>query len=652
MLAFGCAPHAASGRAPLHVHAGLFMRRDGSEEQIFSTTEKGTPMTPTNARDTDNTAEAQFLAPETHQRAAGDWQSYPTPEKLADKAWKKFKSRAVERLLDACSGAGALADAWERNRRDHYSHGRNYALPVDVIEIDARHHPMLREKNYNVVGLDFLQFQGGAIYSHVILNPPFAQGARFALKAWDMLWEGEVVAILNAETLRNPFSAERKRLAALVEEFGSVEFIEDAFVGADVERVTSVEIALIHLEKPAQCSHDWLGPVIESLAVEPQSEEKFDLPHELALPNDFVTNQCLSFRAAVRAMREAVRSEAVAEHFAARIGDTMARRQGDAARTASPTTGAGVRKALRERYLDLKDRAWASVLRSTDTLAKLSAKVQAQAESQFEQIKTLEFTESNIYGFLLGLVESQPEMQLDMACDVFDQIIRHHTENTVFYRGWKSNDRHRTCGMRIKTTRFILPGHSTDSWRRGLPFDSQRVLSDFDKVFALLDGKRKPEVGLVDVFDTSFAALAGGERISTSYFDVRYYPGVGTIHFFARDRALVDRLNRLVGGRRQWLPPETPDDSAFWTQYNKAEKFDGEVRKAVRARRAEEGGYYSARYDDPFRALVNNYDCDGARTAATTRLASAIDDVLSKHGLLDAITNDSQSGTQALLIEA
>lgn len=593
------------------------------------------------------------IAAEPHPGAERNWQSYPSSERLADRVWRKFKNRDVERLLDACSGAGALADAWTRDCRGGYgSRSRDGGLPVDVIEIDARHHPALREKHYNVVGLDFLQFEGGAIYSHVTLNPPFAQGARFALKAWDMLWEGEVVAILNAETLRNLFSVERKRLGSLIAEHGSVEFIEDAFIGADVERVTKVEIALVHLVKPAQCAHDWLGPVIDSLAVEPQLEESFELPNELALPNTFVTNQCLTFRAAVRAMREAVRSDAVAAHFAGRIGETMARRNGDAGAVVTPTTGADVRKALRARYLDLKDRAWASVLRSTDALAKLSAKVQGQAESQFAQVKTLEFTESNVYGFLLGLVESQPEMQLDMACDVFDQITRYHSENTVFYRGWKSNDRHRTCGMRIKTTRFILPGHGSSSWSRSLSFGSERTLSDFDKVFALVDGKRKPDVGLVDVFNTSFSALCAGERVSATYFDVRYYPGAGTIHFFARDRELVDRLNRLVGRRREWLPSEVPDNSAFWTQYKKAEKFDSEVRKAVRSLRAKEGGYYSARYDDPFQAIVSSHAGEAERAAASGRLADAIDGVLAKQGLLDAIGDASQSGRQALLLEA
>ncbi len=196
--------------------------------------------------------------------------------------------------------------------------------------------------------------------------------------------------------------------------------------------------------------------------------------------------------------------------------------------------------------------------------------MQKQAESQFESIKTLEFNESNGYGFLLGLVQSQPEMQMDMACDVFDQITKYHSDNTVYYRGWKSNDKHRTMGMRIKMTRFVLPGHKM--WCKSIEYDSLRMLADFDKVFALVEGKSAPEVSLVSVFDgkqdpTSFSRLCCGERLSSTYFDVRYYPGVGTIHFFPKKKDAVDRLNRIVGRRRGWLPPPTePVSDAFWLQ--------------------------------------------------------------------------------------
>jgi hypothetical protein len=47
--------------------------------------------------------------------------------------------------------------------------------------------PILRDKGLTVVGLDFFAFEGGEVYSHVVMNPPLAQGARAVLKAWDVL---------------------------------------------------------------------------------------------------------------------------------------------------------------------------------------------------------------------------------------------------------------------------------------------------------------------------------------------------------------------------------------------------------------------------------------------------------------------------------
>ena len=571
-----------------------------------------------------------------------DLQFYKTPDWLADKAWSLFKSRDFERVLDACAGTGALADAWAREMANKSRYSQR-ELPVDSIEVDGNHHPVLREKGYNVVGMNFLDFEGGAIYSHVVLNPPFSSGAKHVLKAWDMLWEGEVVAIINAETIRNPQSAERKRLVQLIEQHGSCEFIADAFRGPEVSREAQVEIALLHLIKPAECADDWIGPVIESLAVDRNEEGEFRLPNELALPASFVENQCTAFRMAVKAMRESVRSSAVASHFAARIGRTMAEVHGSGDTSAEDAAGASVRKMLCASYLELKDRAWTSVLRSTETLSKLSRKVQQQAESQFAAIRTLEFSPSNVHGFLLGLVQSQPEMQLDMACDVFDQISRYHSENAVFYRGWKSNDRHRTFGMRIKTTRFILPNHSSTSWSKSLSWESEQVLADFDKVFAMLDGKLAPEVGLRDVFNKHMGDLRAGLRVSSSYFDVRYHPGVGTIHFFARDKEIVDRLNRVVGRRRRWVPPPTQTGvDTFWTQFDRAEKLDKEVREAARllAKKARGGGYYS-RYENP----TEDATCPGrdGHEAAKGFMVQAIDEVLARHNLLDALTMEEKA---------
>ncbi len=555
-----------------------------------------------------------------------EWQYYPTPESLARKAWGLFRNREFIRVLEPSAGDGALAKAapgrssWQGQR-----------VTVDCVEIDISRHTELRNEGFNVVGIDFLQFGSGSMYSHIIMNPPFAQGAQHVLKAWDILWDGEIVALLNAETLRNPFSKERRLLVSRIEQHGSVEFIEGAFSIPAAERKTDVDVALVYLRKRADIERDILGSFVDDLKQDTMTGEGlasgYHDTNEIALPTSIIENSVQAFDAAVRAARESVFAEARAQRYTRLLGKTMAQYNGDADYDPHDSSVEWVTREMQKRYESLKDRAWASILRSTQLDDRLSSSARKQIESQFEQVKSLEYTVSNIYGFLLGLVQSQGQIQVDMACDVFDQIIRYHSDNTVFYLGWKSNDKHRTAGMRIKTTRFVLPHHGTDSWQRGLSWDSMQLLADFDKVFAMLDSKIAPETALTDVFRHRFEELRRGGRVSSSYFDVRYYPGVGTIHFFPRDKSLVDRLNRLVGRQRRWLPPEDMRVSeAFWLQYDRAEKYDKEVRAEIMKRHA--GGRY---WDNPLHRLGTRDTAEGE--SAMAAIDEAVASVLSRHGI-------------------
>ena len=282
-----------------------------------------------------------------------------------------------------------------------------------------------------------------------------------------------------------------------------------------------------------------------------------------------------------------------------------------------------VRKQVVKAYEDLKDRAWAGILHSTQVRAKLSSEAYRRLESDFEKIKSLEFTASNVYGFLCGLASNQGQIQIEMACDVFDEIICYHTENTAYYKGWKSNDKHRTCGMRIKTSRFIIPGNYI--FVNSLSSENICRLQDFDKVFAMLDGKQAPETSLASVFSKRFDELRDRQRLSTSYFDVRYYSGAGAIHFFARNKKLVDRLNRLVGRHRQWLPPEDARVSEeFWLQYEQAERLDKEVREQVDATKISRWRYTL----DYLRSMDEEM-----KKEAHEHLDEAINTILRRHGI-------------------
>jgi hypothetical protein len=562
-----------------------------------------------------------------------DFQYYPTPRALSARAWTKFKNRNFIRVLEPSAGEGHLLECRPGDRS---------RIPVDCIEIDIAKHLSLREQGFDVVGLDFMQFNSGAVYSHILMNPPFAEGAKHVLKAWEILADGEIVVILNAETVRNPFSKERQLLVRLIEQHGEVEYLRDAFSGPDSARRTDVEIALVWLKKESDFRSEIVGSILDDLRQDRTTGEELAYGYhdmnDVALPNSFIENAVLMFNAAVKATRQAVLADARARKYCRMLGHTLERLNGDALEDDLESSREQVKRELYKRYKDLKNRAWTGVLRSTEVTSRLSSSAQKRVEAEFETIKPFEFTVSNVYGFLQGIIEKQGEIQIGMACDVFDLITRYHTDNTVYYMGWKSNDKHRTCGMRIKTTRFVIPGHATEAWRSGLSWDSQQMLRDLDKVFAMLDGQVESEVSLECVFRYKFRELRDGQRVSASYFDVRYYPGVGTIHFFPKDKTLVDRLNRLVGRHRQWLPPEDVRVSdAFWLQYEQAEKFDKTFRQEIRK---AQGNLRGTCRDLSWTA---QYGYDEEKTRAQELLADAMSATLEQHGIdPEGLLEDSQ----------
>lgn len=571
-----------------------------------------------------------------------DFQFYPTPPELASYAWSLFKDKDFMRVLEPEAGSGSLIKAMPRFG-DFGRYGTK--MPVDCFELDIEQHPRLREIGCKVLGLDFLQFEKGSQYSHIIMNPPFDKGVHHLLHAWGILWHGEIVCILNAETIRNPFSKERQLLAKLIEDHGSVDFRQEAFSNA--VRRTDVEVAVVHLVKKANSS-ELLGNILADLKIDRSMDvesEAYDVGErqDLALPNSTIENMVLAFDAAWIAVKDQVRAEARASYYKGLLGNTLAQQRGEASKD-KDRSAEWVRRELQERYVELKDRAWANVLQSTDIRHRLSSKVAAELENRFEEIKALDFTASNVRSFLLGLVENQSALQLDMACEVFDEITRYHTDNRVHYRGWKSNDKHRTCGFRIKKTRFILPNFNK-SFGRGISIDAERKLADFDKIFAMLDGDPHAQhYGLVDLFKHEYDRLEAGERVSCEFFDVRYYPGAGTVHFFPGKREHIDRLNLIVGRQRQWLPPENERvNDAFWLQYEKAEQFDKQVRE-----RAEKHEVRARIWGGPLNRMNGRDDDDGTQQARAI-IDEVLAEVQQEHGIdIDVRLEDDAADVPAL----
>ncbi len=490
------------------------------------------------------------------------FQFYPTPAMLAIKAWHMFDKGAIRRVLEPSAGRGDLLEPLKERTR--YSR-----VTVDTIELNIAHHPTLREKGYRVVDTDFLNFQSPVGYSHIILNPPFHAGVDHVLHAWDILRDGQIVAILNAETINNPHTEKRKQLVRLIEQFGRVEYVESAFQDPDTLRKTDVRVALVHLKKTTAIEFDVTAFLSKD---DRDGDMAINPPQELALPNSTIKNTVRAFGAAVKAMEKAVYAEAEATYYARMIEVKPTENAPSDEDRPSLTQGrikfSDVADTIAERYDALKEHAWRKVLASADFTSRFSRKVRSDIQQQIDQLIQMEFTVENIYALLGGLIESKTELDYQMLEDIFDQITRYHSDNVHFYRGWKSNDEHK-LGCKIRAKRFILP-HMKNYSGDGIDYRAKETLTDIDRAFALMDGKTEPDFGMVDVIDQYKSDLLAAKRLRSDYFDIRFYKGIGTVHFFPRRKDLVERLNRVVGRRRQWIP-DRPSD-AFTAQYEQAEK--------------------------------------------------------------------------------
>lgn len=344
-------------------------------------------------------------------------------------------------------------------------------------------------------------------------------------------------------------------------------------------------------------------------------------------------------------MKEAVIAQAKATFFEARLGQTMASRMSQQNEVPKDTSAKWVREEISERYGKLKDRAWTTLLRSSEFESKLSSKAQKRFEAQFNDIQRMSFSVSNIFGFLQGILDNQWDMQIEMCEDIFDEITKYSPDNSCFYKSWSSNAKHKTCGWRLKSTRFILPGN-TAYFSGSISYEAKRRLQDFDKVFQMLDGVSRQTVSLADVFENHMDELKSGERVYSDYFSVRFYPKAGTIHFYVVSQEVIDRLNKLVGQRRQWLPPVDEKVSPnFWKQYDAAERLDKTVKDAVNV--AVRG---TSSWNHPVRSIFHTHDSERAHEV----VGDVLTDVFEKQGIpMDfALTHERADEPQQLLLAA
>lgn len=473
---------------------------------------------------------------------------YPTPGHIAHKMLAKINPDA-HYFLEPSAGKGNLARAI-RSRGDQ--------VHIDVIEAQPELVTILHKlESVNVVGYDWLTYGGVSYYDAIVMNPPFSTGAAHLLKAWDFLHAGEIVCLLNQETLDNPYTEERQRLTRLIAEHGTVEELGDCF--AQAERHTAVPVALIYLKKS---NGDESINVWHTNGQEKPVDLDLDNPEALPALRDTLGNMEHYYQNALTQMFTSFEHIRKASLFMDALGASPRAKRDD--RYGSVDLGkilqlaqTNVTSARAEFATALRRGAWMNVFEQVEFTKWLDSKQTEELLRDLERNSTVAFTAENIKGTLSNIFLQRKKLFEQSVWNVFVALTRHFKGNTTGdigsgdgQSGWKTNDSYKVNERLVFPYGCRYTYGSFDIWSTR---DAGTIYTDLDRVLCVLDGSRLEETRtVVDALTEAFRASKEPGTVESTYFTVRYFKK-GTVHLKWKRPDLQRLFNLTAAKGRNWI---------------------------------------------------------------------------------------------------
>jgi len=491
---------------------------------------------------------------------------YPTPNSLASKMWYKLDhKKPLSYILEPSAGKGDICDYLKTATRLGVN---NRDIKIDCIELNHELSNLLFSKGYSVVSDDFLSFKTHTRYDAIVMNPPFDNGEMHLLRAIALIEPhgGQIVCLLNAETIKNPFSNSRKTLLTKLNQLSAtIEYIPRAFWNA--ERKTDVEVALVYIniERPLD-SKNIFSEIEFEVAEELKDlafSDKSDLPIRKA---DVILNLIQDYEKEIRYLKRATEALLTYKQFMITKGE-----QAEIKITLGYERDSLYRDTqFNEVLAKVRKRYWSKVVQ-LDVFSKyLVGDVLSKFQERIDKQSNIEFNYNNLMNVLRALSDVFCDNIGDSAVKIFDDIKAHShydfSTNIHLYNGWKTNN-----GARVNKKIIVRV------WDRYF-FGDERTLPDIvvnlDKVFNYFDCFNQNHID----FDSYKARrVKVGVMAEFEYFNVLAYKK-GTFHITIKRLDLLDRFNIYVGQRKNWLPHS--DDIKTESDRKAADKIFKEISES------------------------------------------------------------------------
>ena len=470
---------------------------------------------------------------------------YPTPPALIRRMRSKIKGEPYK-ILEPSAGQGDIITAI----RD-----ADYRGTVDIaaIEKDEKLQAVLRDKDIKVIDGDFLTYAGHDKFDLIIGNPPFENGDLHLLKAIEIMYRGEIVFLLNAETLKNPYSKTRQALAAKLEDLNAeVEYIENAFIGA--ERKTGVEVALVYINIERKAEEDLFDGAADT--VTPECSEVEDR-HELSTGKT-IAELVAEYNRVVNTGVEAIVNYYRHYKIIGKYVGLNQKADENADMKDSDHLTTLLQSTINEMLQTVRVDFWRSTLGLSAVQKRLTVKKQDEFEMQLAKRSDMDFTESNIRQFILNIIGSYEQTLTEAVMDVFDKFtVRHcfsdglYDKNIHMFNGWKTNNAFKV-GKKVIIPMYGSHGAAFRGFRGwDLNWGAERQLDDIDKVMNYFDGMSS-YVSIAEALKVAFKEEKT-RKIKSTYFTITVYKK-GTMHLTFNSADILRRFNVAACRGKKWLP--------------------------------------------------------------------------------------------------
>lgn len=466
---------------------------------------------------------------------------YPTPETLLEKVFAGVNWSKVSTVLEPSGGKGDMADYILQ------AAGRGYhKVDVDCIEIDPNLRSVLKGKGFRVIHDDFLTFQTYKQYDLIAMNPPFSNGEEHLLKDLELQKNGGyIICILNAETIRNPYTLKRKELVRRLEG-AAIEFLQQEFTQA--ERKTEVEIAVVKIQIPKKKQESRIFTELRTKHYERNRSASETTALTVKDQVEAIVNQYeLEVEAGIQLIRE---YEAMQPYLMQDVKDCAYNMP------ILEMKILGQNLEINEFVRVVRKKYWTALFQNPLIVGNMTTNQLEEYRGKVEELSGYDFSYYNIKTLQEEMSRNLTKGVEDCIIKLFDVLSYQYaydnelSKNIHYYNGWKTNK------SWIINKKVILPW--MQAWNpyfksfRPTDWKIMEKLQDMEKALNYLCGREKT----CSICNALKEAEQQGQtkRISSTYFTVTFYKK-GTCHLEFTDLDALKKLNIFGSQQKGWLPP-------------------------------------------------------------------------------------------------